>query len=371
MKDNADLSRSTQNMDALLREEFDGIVPAVPVNDGTIAVIAGPCSAESREQTLSGALALANTGIRVFRAGLWKPRTRPGNFDGCGEAGLRWLTEVKETTGMLTATEVACPRHVELTLNAGIDILWIGARTTTNPFAVQEIAEALKGCDAPVLVKNPANPDIDLWIGAMQRLHNAGIRRLSAVHRGFSSYGNRFYRNPPQWHIPIELHRRLPQLQLICDPSHIGGKRSLIQPISQQAVDLGFAGLIIECHPSPDQALSDASQQITPHQLADILANLKVRSGHSIDTDLQTLRQQIDQLDGELLELLGKRMKVATEIGRLKKAHNIQVLQPERYDALMKSRVDEAEAMGLDREFISSLLAAIHAESVNRQLKLE
>lgn len=368
-----DVSHSTppHDQDATLRHEFEGVHPAVPVSGNKLTVIAGPCSAETRDQTLATATELAAAGIKVFRAGLWKPRTRPGSFEGCGEKGLQWLAEVKAVTGMLTATEIACARHAEAALAAGVDILWLGARTTTNPFAVQEIAEALQGSDASVLVKNPANPDLELWIGALQRIHNAGIRKLSAVHRGFSSYGSRFYRNPPQWHIPIELHRRLPFLQLICDPSHIGGKRDLIRPLAQQAVDLGFNGLIIESHESPDKALSDASQQVTPATLAEILSTLQIRSGNNLDNDLMTLRQQIDQLDGELLEILCKRMKVASEIGRLKKSHNLPVLQPKRYDALMKSRVEEAEAMGLDRDFISSLLAAIHAESVNRQLGIE
>lgn len=354
-----------------LQDEFKGIIPAIPVPNNSPAVIAGPCSAENREQTLSTARMLADIGVKVFRAGLWKPRTRPGCFEGCGEAGLEWMAEVKEATGMLTATEVACARHAEMALNAGIDILWLGARTTTNPFAVQEIAEALQGTDAAVLVKNPANPDLELWIGALQRIHNAGISRLSAVHRGFSSYGSRFYRNPPQWHIPIELHRRLPDMQLICDPSHIGGRRDLILPLARQAMGMGFSGVIVESHCNPDEALSDAAQQITPAALSNLLPLLAIPSGHGIDNELQTLRQQIDQLDGELLEILCKRMKVATEIGRLKKNNNLPVLQPDRYDALMKSRVEEAEAMGLDRDFISTLLAAIHAESVSRQLRIE
>lgn len=348
----------------------DGIMPAIPASTQQLPVIAGPCSAESREQTLSTAIALAEAGIRVFRAGLWKPRTRPGSFEGCGAEGLEWLSEVKRVTGMLTATEVASPSHVELALNSGVDILWIGARTTTNPFAVQEIAMALNGTDAAVMVKNPANPDLDLWIGALQRLYNAGIRRLSAVHRGFSAYGSHYYRNPPQWHIPIELHRRLPQLQLICDPSHIGGKSELIAPLSQQAVDLGFDGLIIECHCNPAEALSDAAQQITPARLREIIGSIVRRQHAGPDNTLMALRQQIDQLDSELLEILAKRMNVTMEIGRLKKANNLPVLQPTRYEALMKARVDEAAAMGLDRSFIASLLAAIHAESVRGQLSL-
>ena len=353
-----------------LQDEFRDISPAVTVTEGEIAVIAGPCSAETRAQTLRTATELARQGIKIFRAGIWKPRTRPGCFEGCGSIGLEWLAEVKESTGMLTATEVASPAHAELALHAGVDILWIGARTTTNPFAVQEIAQALSGTDIPVMVKNPANPDLDLWIGALQRLRNAGIKRLSAIHRGFSSYGSRLHRNPPQWRIPIELHRRIPSLQLLCDPSHIGGKHQLIAPLSQQAIDLGFNGLIIESHCTPDTALSDAAQQITPQRLHEILQSLTIRQQDTLNADLTSLRQQIDQLDSELLEILAKRMNVAVEIGHLKKTHNLPVLQPQRYEALMKSRVEEAAALGLDRDFISSILAALHAESVNRQLNL-
>lgn len=355
-----------------LCEEFADIIPAVPQGaDESFAIIAGPCSAETEEQTLATARQLAKQGIKVFRAGLWKPRTRPGSFEGCGEAGLEWLQTVKKETGMTTATEVATPHHAELALKAGVDILWLGARTTVNPFAVQEIADALRGTDVAVLVKNPANPDLDLWIGAMQRIHNAGIRRLGAVHRGFSAYGAKFYRNPPQWAIPIELHRLLPHLQLIADPSHIGGKRDLISPLAQQAIDLGFNGLIIESHCSPDSALSDASQQITPQQLGEIIGRITIRGGQkNVGSQLDALRHQIDTLDSELLDLLARRMNVAVEIGRLKKEHNMPVLQPERYESLMKARVDEAATLGLDREFTSAILSAIHAESVNRQLNL-
>jgi len=351
--------------------ELSGIMPAVPPAENGKVLIAGPCSAESLDQTLHTAQALSAHGVKVFRAGIWKPRTHPGCFEGFGETGLQWLNAVKESTGMLTATEVASPAHVEAALAAGVDILWLGARTTTNPFAVQDIADALKGTGAAVLVKNPANTDLELWIGAIQRIYNAGIRRISAVHRGFSSYGNTFYRNPPQWQIPIELHRRMPWLQLICDPSHIGGKRALVAPIAQQAYDLGFDGLMIESHTAPDQALSDAAQQVTPEELAGITANLVLRAEASAGDRITALRRQIDLLDGELLELLSKRMNVAMEIGHLKKEANIPVLQPERYENLMKSRVDEAAALGLDRRFISALLAAIHAESVNRQLAIE
>ncbi len=370
MNNTSETGRNTTASELTLHDEFKSIAPAINVAEGEIAIIAGPCSAETRAQTIRTATELARQGIKIFRAGLWKPRTRPGCFEGCGTIGLEWLAEVKERTGMLTATEIACPSHAELALKAGVDILWIGARTTTNPFAVQEIAQALSGIDIPMMVKNPANPDLDLWIGALQRLRNAGVKRLSAIHRGFSSYGTRLHRNPPQWRIPIELHRRIPSLQLICDPSHIGGKRQLIAPLSQQAIDLGFNGLIIESHCTPDTALSDSSQQITPQRLHEILQSLTLRQQDTLNADLTSLRQQIDQLDSELLEILAKRMNVALEIGRLKKSHNLPVLQPQRYEALMKSRVEEAAALGLDRDFTSSILAALHAESVNRQLNL-
>lgn len=354
-----------------LCEEFADIMPAVhKASDESFAIIAGPCSAETEEQTLTTARQLAQQDIKVFRAGLWKPRTRPGSFEGCGEAGLKWLQAVKKETGMTTATEVATPHHAELAMKAGVDILWLGARTTVNPFAVQDIADALRGTDVAVLIKNPANPDLDLWIGAMQRIHNAGIRRLGAIHRGFSAYGSKFYRNPPQWRIPIELHRLIPRMQLIADPSHIGGKRNLIAPLAQQAIDLGFNGLIIEAHCCPNSALSDASQQITPRQLRELIDGITIRGHKNVGSQIDALRHQIDTLDSELLDLLARRMNVALEIGRLKKMNNMPVLQPERYETLMKARVDEAAALGLDREFTSAILAAIHAESVNRQLNL-
>ena len=264
-------------------------------------VIAGPCSAETEEQVMTTALQLASNGIRIMRAGIWKPRTKPGGFEGVGEAGLPWLRRVREECGLLTATEVANAHHVKAALEYGIDILWIGARTSANPFAMQEIADALEGHDVPVLVKNPVNPDLELWIGALQRLNNAGIKRLAAVHRGFSSYDKRIYRNPPMWHIPIELRRRIPEIPMFGDPSHIGGRRELVAPLCQQAMDLGFDGLLVESHCQPDNAWSDAKQQITPDVLEFILEKLTIRNQMTTTEGLETLRRQIDEVDNQLL----------------------------------------------------------------------
>ena len=291
--------------------------------DNKPMIIAGPCSAETEEQVINTAINLANNGIKYFRAGIWKPRTKPGGFEGVGVEGLAWMKRVKEETGMYTCTEVATKSHVEAALEADIDILWIGARTSANPFAMQEIADALVGHeDKIVLVKNPVNPDIELWIGALQRIYNAGIRKLGAIHRGFSAYGKHLYRNMPQWHIPIELHRRIPNLPIFCDPSHIGGLRELIAPISQQAIDMGFEGLIIESHCDPDCAWSDKSQQVTPDVLNYILNTLVVRATSQTTENLNLLRQQIDELDNDLIEVLSKRMRVCREIGQYKKEHH-------------------------------------------------
>lgn len=345
---------------------LDGIDPDAPL------IIAGPCSAETREQVLSTARELGANGIRVFRAGIWKPRTKPGGFEGIGEEGLEWLKEVKAETGMYVATEVATAAHVKATLDAGVDMLWIGARTSANPFAMQEIADAIasSGADVPVLVKNPVNPDLELWIGALERIHNAGIRRLGAIHRGFSAYGKHLYRNLPQWHIPIELRRRLPQLPIICDPSHIGGKRELVAPLSQQALDLGFDGLIIESHCDPDCAWSDKAQQVTPDVLNFILNTLVTRDKNSSTESLTLLRQQIDQIDNELIEQLNKRMSVCREIGKFKKEHSMPIVQAGRYDSIMKSRVKLATEMGMSAEFMTTVLSAIHEESVRQQLEI-
>lgn len=337
---------------------------------GRPIVIAGPCSAESEEQIMTTARALAEYGIKIFRAGIWKPRTKPGGFEGIGEPGLEWLKRVKEETGMLVSTEVANKAHVEAALNAGIDMLWIGARTSANPFAVQEIANSLNGCDIPVMVKNPVNPDLELWIGAIERIYNAGIRRIAAIHRGFTVYGKHLYRNMPQWHIPIELHRRLPGLQIICDPSHMGGKRELIAPLSQQALDMGFDGLIIESHCDPDCALSDKSQQITPEVLNFILNTLVIRDNAQSTESLTLLRQQIDQIDNDLIEILAKRMRVSREIGQYKKDHSMQIVHTNRYDDILKSRVKLAEEMGMSGNFMKTVIEAIHEESVRQQIEV-
>lgn len=333
-------------------------------------VIAGPCSAETEEQVMETAKDLAKNGVRIFRAGIWKPRTKPGGFEGVGSVGLTWLQEVKKETGMLVATEVANKQHVEEALNAGVDVLWIGARTSANPFAMQEIADSLVGADVPVLVKNPVNPDLELWIGAMQRIYNAGIRQIGAIHRGFSAYGKHLYRNMPQWHIPIELRRRMPELTLICDPSHIGGKRELVAPLSQQAMDMGFDGLIVESHCDPDSAWSDNSQQVTPEVLNFILNMLVVRDTTQTTENLTLLRQQIDQIDNDLLEALSKRMRISREIGQYKKEHSMPVVQTGRYDDILNSRAAAAEELGMNGDFMKTVYQAIHEESVRQQIEV-
>ncbi len=341
-----------------------GIDPRRPL------VIAGPCSAETEEQVLDTARSLAAEGIRICRAGLWKPRTKPGGFEGVGETGIPWLQRVKRETGMYTSTEVATREHVAAALKGGVDLLWIGARTAANPFAMQEIADALRGVDVPVLVKNPVSPDLELWIGAIERIYNAGIRRIGAIHRGFTSIDKSLYRNHPMWAIPIELHRRLPRLPIFCDPSHIGGKRELIAPLSQQAMDLGFDGLIIEAHCSPDCAWSDKAQQVTPEALAYIIRNLVIRDQTITTESLTELRSQIDKLDDELLELLTRRMRVSRDIGQYKKEHNMPVLQAQRYEELLARRAGQAEQMGMDREFMRTVLQAIHEESIRQQMEV-
>lgn len=333
-------------------------------------VIAGPCSAETEEQVMETAKDLAKNGVRIFRAGIWKPRTKPGGFEGVGSVGLTWLQEVKKETGMLVATEVANKQHVEEALNAGVDVLWIGARTSANPFAMQEIADSLVGAAVPVLVKNPVNPDLELWIGAMQRIYNAGIRQIGAIHRGFSAYGKHLYRNMPQWHIPIELRRRMPELTLICDPSHIGGKRELVAPLSQQAMDMGFDGLIVESHCDPDSAWSDKSQQVTPEVLNFILNMLVVRDTTQTTESLTLLRQQIDQIDNDLLEALSKRMRISREIGQYKKEHSMPVVQTGRYDDILNSRAAAAEELGMNGDFMKTVYQAIHEESVRQQIEV-
>ena len=331
-------------------------------------VIAGPCSAETEEQVMTTANALAAVGVKIFRAGIWKPRTRPGGFEGVGAPGLKWLKRVKEETGMYVATEVATRDHVFEALKAGVDVLWIGARTAVNPFAMQDVADALSGVDIPVLIKNPVNPDLELWIGAIQRIYGAGIRRIAVIHRGFSSFDKKLYRNVPLWHIPIELRRRIPNLPIICDPSHIGGKRELIAPLSQQAMDLNFDGLIIESHCSPDEAWSDASQQITPDVLDYVLSLLVIRDATQTTENLSALRRQIDGVDEQLLELLAKRMRISREIGVYKKEHNMPILQSPRYGEILENRAKAGAAMELNPDFVQAILKNIHEESVRQQM---
>jgi chorismate mutase len=333
-------------------------------------VIAGPCSAETEEQVMTTALELASKGCHNFRAGVWKPRTKPGGFEGNGEKALPWMKRVKDETGMLITTEVATPEHVELALKYGMDVLWIGARTTANPFAMQALADALKGVDIPVFVKNPVNPDIELWIGALERLNMAGIKRLGAIHRGFSSFDKKIYRNLPMWQIPIELRRRIPNMPIICDPSHIGGRRDLIAPLCQQAMDLGFDGLIVESHCDPDKAWSDAAQQITPDVLDYILSLLVIRDENTTTEGITQLRKQIDELDNDLMQLLAKRMRVCREIGQYKKEHNMTVLQAQRYNEILDKRGAQGALCGMDSDFVKAIFEAVHEESVRQQMEI-
>lgn len=341
--------------------------------DITPLVIAGPCSAESEKQVISTARELTKCpNVKVFRAGIWKPRTRPDSFEGIGNIGLKWLSRVKEETSFLTTTEVANTRHVELCLENNVDILWIGARTTVNPFVVQEIADALKGVDIPVLVKNPINAELGLWVGAIERLYKAGIRKLAAIHRGFSTYEEMEYRNNPHWEIPIELKRLLPKLSLICDPSHIGGDRKFIKPISQMALDFGIKSLMIETHINPDKALSDSKQQITPKKLIELLGKLKVRDTIPTDRLLKAqiahLRSAISKIDSRIIQDISDRMRFVEEIGQLKQQHKIPVLQIDRWETLLKNHIDKAQEKGLDGEFIKAIFELIHTQAVKKQL---
>lgn len=332
--------------------------------------MAGPCSAETEEQVLNTANQLKDSGVSVFRAGVWKPRTRANQFEGVGNIGLEWLSTVKKETGMLVSTEVAQVKHVYEALKANIDILWIGARTTANPFAVQEIAEALKGVNVPVFVKNPVNPDVELWIGAIERLNKMGIHKIGAIHRGFSSFDASLFRNIPKWQIPIELKRRLPNLPIISDPSHIGGRRSLIHTLSQKALDLDFDGLMIEVHENPDCALSDASQQITPEIFNEIKNHMVFRKDkpENISMDeLEDLRFKIDYYDKEIINLLGKRMQEAEAIGRYKLENKMTVLQSKRWDQLLEKNIKKGQEQNLSEDFIFSVFKAIHQESINKQ----
>ncbi|MDO4949603.1 MAG: chorismate mutase [Bacteroidales bacterium] len=332
-------------------------------------VIAGPCSAETEQQVLHTACELSKFGVKVFRAGVWKPRTMPGHFEGVGSVGLSWLRRVACKTGMAVMTEVANAHHVEACLEAGIHGLWIGARTTSNPFAVQEIADALRGTDVALLVKNPVSPELALWIGALERLQRAGIGRLAAVHRGFPSYADTQFRNMPHWDIPIELRRRCPELPLLCDPSHMGGRRELITTLCQQAMDLGADGLMVECHCHPERAWSDARQQITPEQLQQILKNLVIRSPQQGLMDIDLLRKQIDECDEQIMELLAKRMDLSREIGVYKKKNNMTVLQTDRYQQMLTQRVGLGHSLQLDDALVEHLFALIHEESVRRQME--
>ena len=342
----------------------------LPCDDERLIVMAGPCSAETEEQVITTARQLAAKGCHLFRAGVWKPRTKPGGFEGNGEAALPWLRTVKEETGMMVATEVATPEHVELALKYGVDILWVGARTTANPFAMQALADSLRGVDVPVFVKNPVNPDLELWIGAMERINQAGVKRLAAIHRGFSSYDKKIYRNLPMWQIPIELRRRIPQLPIICDPSHIGGSRELVAPLCQQAMDLGFDGLIVESHCNPDCAWSDASQQVTPDVLDYILNLLVIRKETQTTENLGELRNQIDDCDNEIIEVLAKRMRVCREIGTFKKEHDMTILQTGRYNEILDKRGAQGSLCGMDSDFIKKVFEAIHEESVRQQMEI-
>lgn len=334
-------------------------------------VIAGPCSAETEEQVLQIAHQLKNTDTSVMRAGIWKPRTRPGNFEGVGAEGLKWLQRAKEETGLLMATEVANTHHVELALAHDIDVLWIGARTAVSPFIVQEIAEALRGTDKIILVKNPVNPDLALWLGAVERFYKVGIKKLGVVHRGFSTYQKTRYRNIPEWHIPIDLQNEFPDLPLIIDPSHIAGNRDAIFDLCQTALDLNYDGLMVETHHDPDNAWSDANQQITPEALKQITENLIVRKSEGDAADfknkLTTMRSRIDTIDDQIVNLMGKRMKIVDEIGVLKKENNVAILQVKRWNAILQRMTAEGEQLKLSEEFVLKVYRAIHQESIDHQ----
>jgi chorismate mutase len=337
-------------------------------------VIAGPCSAETEEQVMDIAKQLKGSDVSIYRAGIWKPRTRPGGFEGVGAIGLKWLQKAKEETGLMMAVEVANATHVKLALEHDIDVLWIGARTTVNPFAVQEIADALVNTDKIVLVKNPVNPDLALWLGGVERLYNAGIKKLGVIHRGFSTYEKTKYRNIPEWQLAIELHGRFPDLPIICDPSHITGRRDMIQQVSQQALDLNYDGLMIETHNNPDKAWSDAAQQVTPERLKEILKDLVIRErindSHEFNGHLREMRVRIDDLDTKIIELLGKRMRIADEIGFLKKDNNVAVLQNRRWKEVLEKMKEEGMQEDLSEDFILRLFRAVHQESIVHQEKI-
>ncbi|MCI5083475.1 MAG: bifunctional 3-deoxy-7-phosphoheptulonate synthase/chorismate mutase type II [Saprospiraceae bacterium] len=342
--------------------------------DGKPYIIAGPCSAESEEQVLKTAKALAAQGIDCFRSGIWKPRTRPGSFEGVGKIGLKWLRRVKEETGLKVTTEVAKRDHVFEALKQGIDVLWLGARTTVNPFSVQEVADALEGADVPVLIKNPINPDLKLWIGAIERIYKAGITQIGVIHRGFSYHGDTKYRNVPRWQIPIELKRQFPDLAIICDNSHICGRRDILLDVAQKSMDLDFDGIMTEVHPTPDEAWSDAAQQITPDQFDELVKALVLREPSTDDIEflehIEHLRHEIDEIDDELINLLGRRMHLAEGIGEYKKRNNISILQPTRWNEILDKATAKGKVKGLSEEFMAVMLKAIHQESINHQAKV-
>ena len=337
-------------------------------------VIAGPCSAETESQVLQIAHDLKNSDVSIFRAGIWKPRTRPGNFEGVGSIGLKWLQKVKKQTGLLITTEVANANHVKIALDHDIDVLWIGARSTVSPFIVQEIADALQNTDKIVLLKNPVNPDLSLWYGGIERLYSANIKKLGVIHRGFSTYSKTKFRNNPEWQIPIELQNKFPDLPLICDPSHICGRRDTIEETSQKALDLNFDGLMIETHNDPDNAWSDASQQITPKTLIKLMKDLVIRKEsvqeRSFIKELENLRIKIDDADSQILDILGNRMKVSDEIGKIKKKQNVAILQSERWKNILKKMISDGKQRGLSEDFILKIFKAIHQESINHQEKI-
>ena len=337
-------------------------------------VIAGPCSAETESQVLKIAHDLKNSDVSIFRAGIWKPRTRPGNFEGVGSIGLKWLQKVKKETGLLITTEVANANHVKIALDHDIDVLWIGARSTVSPFIVQEIADALQNTDKIVLLKNPVNPDLSLWYGGIERLYSANIKKLGVIHRGFSTYSKTKFRNNPEWQIPIELQNKFPDLPLICDPSHICGRRDIIEETSQKALDLNFDGLMIETHNDPDNAWSDASQQITPKTLIKLMKDLIIRKEsvqeRSFIKELENLRIKIDDADSQILDILGNRMKVSDQIGKIKKKQNVAILQSERWKNILKKMISDGKQRGLSEDFILKIFKAIHQESINHQEKI-
>ncbi|HXB94963.1 MAG TPA: chorismate mutase, partial [Puia sp.] len=367
------VNNSIQHMEATTQKSAKEIVQTA-WNKRPL-IISGPCSAETEEQTVETVVRLAKTGkVDIVRAGIWKPRTRPGSFEGIGTKGLPWLQQARKLTGLPVAVEVATAKQVEDALHFDIDVLWIGARTTVNPFSVQEVADALKGVDVPVLIKNPINPDIELWTGAVERVAKAGINQIGLIHRGFSSYGNTEYRNAPMWHLAIEMKRRTPGMMMINDPSHICGRRDILQDIAQKAIDLDMDGLIIETHINPDKAWSDAKQQITPERLAEMLDSIKWRHETTTEKDfitaLEKLREQINHIDDELIQLLGQRMRIADQIGQYKKDNNITILQTNRWNSILEKAFAKGEKLHLSKEFITKYYDAVHMESISHQNKI-